>query len=151
MRPSAAGPAGAPRSRSSATNLCTCSTRNGTAGSRGRLATGSRARLTIGPSSRTSISRGPARGRCATTARARSRSCSTARSTLLLDVLPAVEAALDFLLESALLRLVVLPARERGWQTGHVRDGVRLVMRVLVVLAVGEVFHQLCRRVAQMQ
>src|SRR5260221_8817861 len=72
-------------------------------------------------------------------------------AALLLDVRPAVEPPLDLLLEAAVPRLVVGAALERARQARHVGDRVVFVVRVLIALAVREIFHQLRRRVAQVQ
>src|SRR5262249_52430938 len=61
--------------------------------------------------------------------------------SLLLDLRPPVEAPFDLLLEPALGRIVVLASLEGRWQARHVGDGVRLVVRVLVALAVLQVLH----------
>src|SRR6266700_7105110 len=97
------------------------------------------------------ISPGPARARSWRTANARSRTCSLAHSAPLLHLFPAVQAPLDLAFESASARFVVAASFECGWQTRHVGHGVRLGMRVLVPLAVGEIFHEPGGRVAQME
>src|ERR1043166_5159463 len=64
----------------------------------------------------------------------------SATAALLLDLFPAVEAAFDFLLEAALLRLVVLLVGQFRRQTRHVGQRIGVVVRVLVALPVlGEI------------
>src|SRR5205807_2825653 len=72
-------------------------------------------------------------------------------SPLLLDLGPSVEAPLDFLLEPALLRIVVLAAFERRRQTRHVGDRILFVVGVAIAFAVLEILHQSGWRIPQMQ
>src|ERR1700722_10154788 len=67
----------------------------------------------------------------------------------LLDCLPRVQPPFDLLLEPPGRRLVVLAPVELRRQARHVGDGIRLVVRILVSLAVGEILHQWCRRVTK--
>ena len=102
-------------------------------------------------SSRIRTSPARARARSATTGAQPSRRCSPGRSAPLLDLGPAVEPALDLLLEAALRRLVVRPSFSDGGRHDMSATRLGLVVRVLVALPVFQLLHQLRRRVPQVQ
>src|SRR6476660_5270519 len=69
--------------------------------------------------------------------------------SLLLDLFPAVEPALDFLFKPPLFWIVVLPPFERGRKAWHIGDSVGLAMCVAVAFTVVQFLHQLGWRVPQ--